>query len=96
MFKPAKIYHTTILIDEGNVGPLINELYELGLCELKEAEAELDSKYSYELMKNLDNLQTRFDNVIGVLEDYEEVVEPGKRFKNLILVLVNSSRSLLV
>ncbi len=65
MFRPAKLYHATIVLKEEKVDILINRIYELGLCELKEAETDLSSKYSYELVKNLDEIQTRFDFTIA-------------------------------
>ncbi len=83
MFRPAKIYHTTVILKEHKVNTVINKLYELGLCELKEADIDLSSKYSYESVKNLDEIQTKFDFIINSLEDYKEIVQPKKRIKNL-------------
>jgi len=81
MFRPAKIYHTTIVLKEDKVNALINRLYELGICELKEAKVDLSSKYSYEVVKNLDEIQTRFNFIVDSLEEYKEVVQPGNRIK---------------
>ena len=49
MFRPAKIYHTTVILNEGKVDELIKKLYESGLCELKESSVDLSSKYSYDI-----------------------------------------------
>lgn len=83
MFRPAKIYHTTIILREDKVNKLINRLYELGVCELKEADVDLSSKYSYEVVKNLDQIQTRFNVIVESLEEYKEVIQPGNRLKKL-------------
>jgi len=84
MFRPAKINHTTLVLREDKVATLINRLYELGICELKESAIDLSSKYSYEIMKRLDEIQNRFNFIINSLEDYREVIQPGNRIKNLI------------
>jgi V/A-type H+-transporting ATPase subunit I len=84
MFRPAKIYHTTVILKENKVNAVINRLHELGLCELKESDIDLSSKYSYELIKNLDDIQTRFDFIINSLEDYKEIIQPKKRIKNVL------------
>jgi V/A-type H+-transporting ATPase subunit I len=84
MFRPAKIHHTTLILGEDKVNKLINRLYELGICELKEATVDLSSKYSYEVVKNLDEIQTRFNVILESLEEYKEVVQPGNRLKNLL------------
>jgi len=83
MFRPAKIYHATVILNEDKVNTLINRLYELGLCELKESTIELSSKYSYEEVKSLDEIQTRFNNIIDSLEGYKEIIQPGNRLKRL-------------
>ncbi len=83
MFRPAKIYHATLILKEDKVNSIVNKLYELGLCELKEADVELSSKYSYELVKSLDEMQTRFNFIIDSLEEYKEVIQPGSRLKRL-------------
>ena len=81
MFRPAKIFHTTVILKEDKVDALINSLHELGICELKESKAELSSKYSYELIKNIDEIQTRFDFIVNSLEEYKEIIQPGSRIK---------------
>jgi len=84
MFRPAKIHHTTVILKEDKVNLLVNRLYELGLCELKESDIDLESKYSYEIIKSLDGIQTRFNFIIGSLEEYKEIIQPGNRIKNLL------------
>ena len=83
MVRPAKIYHTKVILQEDKVEALINGLHELGLCELKESNIDLESKYSYELVKNLDEISNRFDFVTSSLEEYKEIVQPGSRLKKL-------------
>jgi len=83
MFRPTKIHHTTVILEEDKVNTLINRLHELGLCELKESEIDLSSKYSYEQTKNLDDIQTRFNFINDSLEGYKEIIQPGNRLKNL-------------
>ncbi len=83
MFRPAKIYHATIILEEDKVKPLINRLYELGLCELRESAVDLSSKYSYEIIKSLDEIQIRFNFIIDSLGEYKELIEPGNRLKRL-------------
>lgn len=83
MFRPAKIYHITGIVMEDKVTALINRLYEGGVCELKEAESDISSRYSYELIKSLDEMQTRFNFILDSLEEYKEVVQPGSRIKQL-------------
>ncbi|MBW2981214.1 V-type ATP synthase subunit I [Candidatus Woesearchaeota archaeon] len=69
---------------EDKVNILINTLYEQGICELKESEIDLSSKYSYELVKNVDDIQTRLNFIIDSLEEYKEIIQPGSRIKELI------------
>ena len=83
MSRPAKIYHTTVILKEDKVDELIKRIYELGLCELKESSADLSSKYSYEIFKNLDDIQTRFNFIIDSLEEYKEIIQPGNRIKQI-------------
>ena len=83
MFRPAKIYHAIVIIDETRVNTLINRLYEVGICQLKEAEIDLSSKYSYGLFKDLDGMQTRFSLIMDSLEWYKEIIQPGNRLKQL-------------
>ena len=99
MFRPTKIYHTTVILEENKVNTLINRLHELGLCELKEqgikdfsapkspnserSEICLSSKYSYEQSKDLDDIQTRFNFIDDSLEEYKEIIQPGNRLKNI-------------
>jgi V/A-type H+/Na+-transporting ATPase subunit I len=83
MSRPAKIYHTTVILKEDRVDELIKKIYELGLCELKESSADLSSKYSYEIFKNLDDIQTRFNFIIDSLEEYKEIIQPENRIKQL-------------
>ena len=84
MVRPAKIYHTTVILDEGKVDTFINKIYELGLCQLNESSIDLSSKYSYDLIKELDDMQTRFNFIVDSLDEYSEVVQPGKRIKSLV------------
>jgi len=84
MFRPAKIHHATVIVKEDKVNSLINRLYELGICELKESDIDLSSKYSYEVVKNLDEIQGRFNLIMDSLEEYKEVEQPGNQLKKLI------------
>jgi len=81
MVRPAKIYHTTVVLNEDKVDTFINKIYELGLCQLKGSDIDLSSKYSYELLKGLDEMQTRFNFILDSLEEYREVIQPGSRIK---------------
>ncbi|MBW2983936.1 V-type ATP synthase subunit I [Candidatus Woesearchaeota archaeon] len=83
MFRPAKIHHTIVLLREDSVNELITLLYELGICELKKTNVDLPSKYSYELVKNVDEIQTRLNFIIDSLEEYKEIIQPGSRIKEL-------------
>ncbi|MBU1005122.1 MAG: V-type ATP synthase subunit I [Nanoarchaeota archaeon] len=83
MFRPAKIHHIVGAVVENKVNLIVNRLHELGICELKEAEIDLSSKYSYELVKSVDELYTRFNIITDMLERYKEVVEPVNRIKEL-------------
>lgn len=94
MFRPAKINHAVVIIKEDKVDELVNSLYEMGLCELKKSEVELSSKYSYELVKSLDELQNRFNFIVDSLEEHKEVQkkklkqlifpEPEKKYKSML------------
>lgn len=82
MFRPAKINHATVIVKEDKVDELVNNLHEMGLCELKESEANLSSKYSYELVKSLDEIQNRFNFIVDSLEEHKEVQK--KKLKQLV------------
>ncbi|MFH1642563.1 MAG: V-type ATP synthase subunit I [Nanoarchaeota archaeon] len=84
MFRPAKIFHATVIVNEQKVDNLLGKLYELGLCELKEAEADLCSMYSYDLVKSLDDSQNRLNYVINSLEEYKEEMPSKGGFKSLL------------
>lgn len=84
MFRPAKIHHATIILNENKVDKFVGSIYEKGLCQLKEADIKFDSKYSYELVKNLDEIEARLDAVTDSLEEYKEVIQPGNRIKNIL------------
>lgn len=83
MFRPSKIFHTTVIVNEDKVQDTINEIYERGICELKETKIDLPSKYSYELVKNLDDAHNRFNFIVDSLDDYKEVLQPEKRLKDI-------------
>ena len=84
MFRPAKIHHVTTILREDKVNKLISSLYEKGICELKETQVDLSSKYSYEIVKNVDDIQTRLNFIINSLEEYKEIIQPGSRIKELV------------
>ncbi|MBW2989146.1 V-type ATP synthase subunit I [Candidatus Woesearchaeota archaeon] len=95
MFRPTKLFHARVIIDKSKADALINSLYELGLCEIKKqdsaslkkgaedegTEVMLSPQYSYESIKKLDDVQTRFNLIVDSLEPYEEVIQPGNRIK---------------
>jgi len=83
MFRPAKIYHANLIIREDLADSLINNIHELGICELKEAEIDLDSKYSTEYSKEINDIQARLKFVTDVLEDYKPIPQPEKLIKAL-------------
>ncbi len=83
MFRPAKIYHSTIVLREDKVSGLIDNLYELGVCELKETDVDLESKYSYEYAKNIDEMHIRLKYLIDSLKEYKEIPQPENLVKAL-------------
>ncbi len=84
MFRPARVFHTIVILPENKVDDVINHLFELGLCELKNSELDLCSKYSYDVVKKLDDMQTRFSFVLDSIDKYKKTTRAERKIKSIL------------
>ncbi len=81
MFRPARIFHARLYLPEDKVDSLINTFHKLGICQLKEAKAELDSKYSVDKAKEINDSLARLNFITESLDNYKPVTQPEKAIK---------------
>ena len=83
MFKTEKIHHAKLILREDLSKALIQDLHEKGICQLKEAEIDLENKFSQEQSSLLNSVQARFKYVADTLEDYKPIIQPESAIKAL-------------
>ncbi|MBN2457913.1 V-type ATP synthase subunit I [Candidatus Woesearchaeota archaeon] len=83
MFRPAKIYHVATYIGKDKVNRVIEELHEAGISEIHESKAKLDTEYSYDEIKDIEDTHSRLMFIHESLEKYRVVSQPERIFKSL-------------
>ncbi len=84
MFRPAKIYHVTTFLRKETLKNIITPLHEAGICELKESPLNLESEYSYENVKDVEETYSRLVFIKETLDKYKEVPQPERFVKALL------------
>ncbi len=82
MFKPEKMYRARLFLPKRKAPGLIAELHEAGICQLKEAEAELEKEASAEAQK-LEELALQLDELIQHLDEFKHITQPENIVKQL-------------
>lgn len=83
MFRPAKIYHVRNFVPKDKVDKLVRALHGAGVCQIKEAEANIPSKFELPEITEIDEMQLSLGKVIDTLDDYRPVVQPENFVKGL-------------
>ncbi len=85
MFRPEKIDHIKVFLTRDKVKGLIRRLHEVGVCQLRESEAEFDSLYDYEESSAVEDLHTRIFALNNNLEPYKHVRQPESLVKSFFV-----------
>lgn len=85
MFRPAKMYHATSLIDENRLDDVIRALHGIGVCEITASRQQTCSvRPDLPDAAEISEARTRLSKAIKALDEYSEKPEPIGIVKRLL------------
>lgn len=76
LFRSKDVFHIRAYVPRDKTEKLILALHEQGICELKEAEAELERHEPHREPREIEEIQARLALLIEELNHYREVMQP--------------------
>ena len=83
MLYPEKIHHAQVIVADNNIHDLITTLHEKGLCELKESDIDLPTKFEFGFAKKAEEIDSRLKSLLSSLKPYEEIEQPESKISSL-------------